>query len=165
MEIQHWKKLRTFSNLASEVVIIHRREEFRASKIMVDRVMNNPKVKFALNCVVKKLLAKMRAARVRDAVYLENVKDGSIEEIIVEGIFIAIGHQPNTDLFKGILDTDEIGYLLVQPGTTRTNVEGVFAAGDVCDKHFRQAVTAAGMGCKAAIDAERWLAEKEVEQV
>jgi len=155
------------SNLASEVIVVHRREEFRASKIMVDRVKSNPKVKFVLNSVIKEVVGKDENGRKSvTGVILENVKDGSVEEIPVEGVFIAIGHQPNTGVFKGIIDTDEVGYIQVKPGTTRTNVEGVFAAGDVCDKHYRQAVTAAGMGCQAAIDAERWLAEKEVlEQV
>jgi thioredoxin reductase (NADPH) len=153
------------SNLASEVIVVHRREEFRASKIMVDRVKKNPKVKFALNSVVKEVVGKDENGRKSvTGVILENVKDGSKQEIPVEGVFIAIGHQPNTKVFRGIIDTDEVGYIQVKPGTTRTNVEGIFAAGDVCDKHYRQAVTAAGMGCQAAIDAERWLAEKEVLQ-
>jgi len=153
------------SNLASEVIVVHRREEFRASKIMVDRVKKNPKVKFALNSVVKEVVGKDENGRKSvTGVILENVKDGSKQEIPVEGVFIAIGHQPNTKVFRGIIDTDEVGYIQVKPGTTRTNVEGIFAAGDVCDKHYRQAVTAAGMGCQAAIDAEKWLAEKEVLQ-
>ncbi|RJP64868.1 MAG: thioredoxin-disulfide reductase [Ignavibacteriales bacterium] len=151
------------SNLASEVIVVHRRDEFRASKIMVDRVKNNPKVKFELNSVIKEVVGKDENGRKSvTGVILENVVDGSTKEIPAEGVFIAIGHQPNTKVFQGVIDTDEVGYIQVKPGTTRTNIEGVFAAGDVCDKHYRQAVTAAGMGCQAAIDAERWLAEKEV---
>ncbi len=151
------------SNLASEVTVVHRRDEFRASKIMVDRVKNNPKVKFELNSVIKEVVGKDENGRKSvTGVILENVVDGSTKEIPAEGVFIAIGHQPNTKVFQGVIDTDEVGYIQVKPGTTRTNIEGVFAAGDVCDKHYRQAVTAAGMGCQAAIDAERWLAEKEV---
>lgn len=153
------------SKLAAEVVIIHRRDEFRASKIMVDRVKKNRKIKFELNSVVKEVIGKEENGRktITGAI-LENTKDGSLKEINTDGLFIAIGHKPNTDLFKGILDMDETGYLIVQPGTSKTNIEGVYAAGDVCDKKFRQAVTAAGMGCMAAIEAERWLAEQEVEQ-
>ena len=153
------------SKLAAEVIIIHRRDEFRASKIMVDRVKKNPKITFELNSVVKEISGKEENGRktVTGAI-LENTKDGSLKEIKADGIFIAIGHKPNTDLFRGILDMDETGYLIVQPGTSKTNIEGVYAAGDVCDKKFRQAVTAAGMGCMAAIEVERWLAEQEVEQ-
>jgi thioredoxin reductase (NADPH) len=153
------------SKLAAEVIIIHRRNEFRASKIMVDRVKKNPKITFELNSVVKEISGKEENGRktVTGAI-LENTKDGSLKEIKADGIFIAIGHKPNTDLFRGILDMDETGYLIVQPGTSKTNIEGVYAAGDVCDKKFRQAVTAAGMGCMAAIEVERWLAEQEVEQ-
>ena len=153
------------SKLAAEVIIIHRRDEFRASKIMVDRVKKNPKITFELNSVVKEISGKEENGRktVTGAI-LENTKDGNLKEIKADGIFIAIGHKPNTDLFRGILDMDETGYLIVQPGTSKTNIEGVYAAGDVCDKKFRQAVTAAGMGCMAAIEVERWLAEQEVEQ-
>ncbi|MCX6149132.1 MAG: thioredoxin-disulfide reductase [Ignavibacteriales bacterium] len=149
---------------AAEVTVIHRRDEFRASKIMVERVKRNPKIKFALNSVLKEVLGKEENGRktVTGSV-LENTKNGSLTEIPADGVFVAIGHKPNTDLFKGILDMDETGYLLVKPGTTRTNIEGVFAAGDVCDKHYRQAVTAAGMGCQAALDVERWLSMQEVE--
>jgi thioredoxin reductase (NADPH) len=153
------------SKLAAEVIVIHRRDEFRASKIMVERVKKNPNIKFELNSVVKEVIGKEEKGRktITGAI-LENTQDGSLKEINADGLFIAIGHKPNTDLFKGILDMDETGYLIVQPGTSKTNIEGVYAAGDVCDKKFRQAVTAAGMGCMAAIEAERWLAEQEVEQ-
>jgi thioredoxin reductase (NADPH) len=150
---------------ASEVIVIHRRDEFRASKIMIDRARKNPKIKFMLNSVVHEITGKEESGRksVTGAI-IQNTLDGSLNEIMADGIFMAIGHKPNTELFKNILDMDETGYLVVKPGTTITNIEGVFAAGDVCDKHFRQAITAAGMGCMAAIEAERWLAEQEVEQ-
>ena len=150
------------TKFASEVIVLHRREEFRASKIMFDRAMSNPKIKFVTNKVVIEVLGKEENERkVMTGVILEDTKDYSKEELQADGLFIAIGHKPNTDLFKGILDMDETGYLKIKPGSTYTNIEGVFAAGDVTDKVYRQAVTAAGMGCMAAIDAERWLGEFE----
>lgn len=150
------------TKFASEVVVIHRREEFRASKIMLDRAQKNPKVKFITNKVVAEVLGKEENGRkVMTGVILEDARDKSREELQADGLFIAIGHKPNTDLFKGQLDMDETGYLKVKPGSTYTNIEGVFAAGDVTDKVYRQAVTAAGMGCMAAIDAERWLEANE----
>jgi len=150
------------TKFASEVIILHRREEFRASKIMLDRAMNNPKIKFVTNKVVLEVLGKEENGRkVMTGVILEDTKDYLKEELQADGLFIAIGHKPNTDLFKGTLDMDETGYLKIKSGSTYTNIEGVFAAGDVTDKVYRQAVTAAGMGCMAAIDAERWLEEFE----
>jgi len=147
---------------ASEVTVVHRREGFRASQIMLDRAKKNPKIKFELNKTVKEVVGKEENGRkLMTGVILENTVDKSTEQIDVDGLFIAIGHKPNTDLFKGILDMDETGYLKVQSGSARTNIEGVFAAGDVADKTYRQAITAAGTGCMAAIDAERWLAEQE----
>jgi len=147
---------------ASEVTIIHRREGFRASQIMLDKAKKNPKIKFELNKTVKEVIGKEENGRkVMTGVILENTLDHSTEQIEADGLFMAIGHKPNTGLFKGVLDMDETGYLIVQPGSTKTNIEGVFAAGDVADKHYRQAITAAGTGCMAAIDAERWLAEQE----
>ncbi len=147
---------------ASEVILVHRREEFRASKIMTERAEKNPKVKFMTNKVVKEVLGKDENGRkIMTGVILEDTKSGKTEEVKADGLFIAIGHKPNTDLFKGILDMDETGYLKVKPGSTYTNIPGVFAAGDVADKTYRQAVSAAGTGCMAAIDAERWLAEQE----
>jgi thioredoxin reductase (NADPH) len=152
------------TKFASEVIIIHRREEFRASKIMLDRAKNNPKVKFLTNKVVVEVLGKEENGRKSmTGVILEDTKDYSKEELQADGLFMAIGHKPNTDLFKGIIDMDETGYLKIKSGSTYTNIEGVFAAGDVTDKVYRQAVTAAGMGCMAAIDAERWLGEFEHE--
>lgn len=150
---------------ASEVTVVHRREEFRASKIMVERAQKNPKIKFLMNSVIQEVVGKQEENKktVTGAI-IQNTVDGSVQAIQIDGIFVAIGHKPNTELFKNILDMDETGYLIVKPGTTRTNIDGVFAAGDVCDKHFRQAITAAGMGCMAALEAERWLAEQEVEE-
>lgn len=149
---------------AREVIIVHRRDEFRASKIMVERAKNNPKIKFELNQVIQEILGKEENGRkFVTGVILKNVKTGEVKEFPTDGVFIAIGHQPNTQLFKGILDMDETGYIKVKPGSTYTNIEGVFAAGDVADKHYRQAITAAGTGCMAALDAERWLASQGIE--
>jgi thioredoxin reductase (NADPH) len=146
------------TKFASEVTIIHRRGEFRASKIMLDRAKKNPKIKFMTNKVVKEVLGKVEdGKKVMTGVLLEDTKDYTTTEIAADGLFIGIGHKPNTELFKGILDMDETGYLKVKDGSTYTNIPGVFAAGDVADKTYRQAITAAGSGCMAAIDAERWL--------
>jgi thioredoxin reductase (NADPH) len=151
------------TKFASEVSIIHRREEFRASKIMVDRVKKNPKIKFLTSKVVKEVLGKVEdGKKVMTGVLLEDTRDHSTMEVKADGLFIGIGHKPNTELFKGILDMDETGYLKVKEGSTYTNVPGVFAAGDVADKSYRQAITAAGSGCMAALDAERWLEAQEV---
>lgn len=150
------------TKFASEVSIVHRRGEFRASKIMLDRAQKNPKIKFFTNKVVKEVLGKQEdGKKVMTGVLLEDTKDLSLTEISADGLFIGIGHKPNTELFKGILDMDETGYLKVQEGSTYTNIPGVFAAGDVADKTYRQAITAAGSGCMAAIDAERWLEAQE----
>lgn len=152
------------TKFASEVLVVHRREEFRASKIMEERAKKNPKIKFALNKVVKEILGEEENGRKKvTGAILEDTRDGSTEKVEVDGIFLAIGHKPNTELFKGQLEMDETGYLIVKGASTYTNVDGVFAAGDVADHVYRQAVTAAGMGCKAAIDAERWLADKGIE--
>ncbi len=147
---------------ASEVTIVHRRDEFRASKAMVDKVHKNPKIKFALNKVIEEVLGKDNMGiKSMTGVRLRDTKTGEISELQADGLFVAIGHKPNTDLFKGILDMDEVGYLKTRPGSTFTNIEGVFAAGDVADTKYRQAITAAGTGCMAAIDAERWLESQE----
>ena len=151
------------TKFASEVIVIHRREGFRASKIMLERAKKNPKIKFMLNKTIKEVVGKTEnGKKVVTSAILENTQDGSTEEIAIDGIFIAIGHKPNTDIFKDKLDMDETGYLKVKSGSTYTSVEGVFAAGDVADKTYRQAVTAAGTGCMAAIDAQRWLEENEL---
>ncbi len=151
------------TKFASEVSIIHRRDEFRASKIMIERAQKNPKIKFITNAVIKEIIGKEEGGKkfVTGAV-LQNTKDGSTYNVEADGIFMAIGHQPNTKIFDGKLDMDETGYLKVKPGSTFTNVEGVFAAGDVSDKVYRQAITAAGSGCMAALDAQRWLEEHEL---
>jgi thioredoxin reductase (NADPH) len=143
---------------ASEVTIVHRRDELRASRIMAERAKNNPKIKFAWNSVVVDILdpAKKRV----EAVRLRDLKTGAESTLAVDGVFVAIGHQPNTSIFEGVLDLNPDGYLLVERGS-RTKIEGIFAAGDVHDHVYRQAVTAAGAGCRAAIDCERWLAEQE----
>ncbi len=151
------------TKFASEVTIVHRREGFRASRIMLERARKNPKIKFITNAVIKEVLGKEEnGIKFVTGALLENTKDGSTQQVDVDGIFIAIGHKPNTDIFKGQLEMDETGYLIVEPGTTKTNVEGVFAAGDVADKVYRQAVTAAGTGCMAALDTQHWLEEKEL---
>jgi thioredoxin reductase (NADPH) len=150
------------TRFAKEVVVVHRRDEFRASKIMYDRARNNPKVKFYTNKIVKEVLGTEENGRKSmTGVILQDTKDLTLHECKVDGLFLAIGHKPNTEIFKNILDMDETGYLKVVPGTTYTNIEGVFAAGDVADKTYRQAITAAGTGCMAAIDAERWLEAQE----
>jgi len=147
---------------ASEVILIHRRDEFRASKIMTERAQKNPKIKFMTSKIIDEVLGVEEMGRKRmTGVRLKDTHTGELTEIESDGLFIAIGHQPNTSLFKGILDMDETGYLLTKPGSTYTNIEGVFAAGDVADKTYRQAVTAAGSGCMAALDAERWLEAQE----
>ena len=150
------------TKFASEVTVIHRRDEFRASKIMHDRAKKNPKIKFLMNKTIKEVVGKEENGRkTMTGVVLQDTKDNSISRIEADGLFVAIGHKPNTELFKGILDMDETGYLKVKPGSTYTNIEGFFAAGDVADKTYRQAVSAAGTGCMAAIDTERWLESQE----
>ncbi len=150
------------TNHAKEVTIIHRREGFRASKHMMDRAEKNPKIKLLLNKVIKEVVGvEENGTKRMTHVVLEDTRDHSLEDLTADGLFIGIGHKPNTSLFTGVIDMDDVGYLKVKPGSTYTNVEGVFAAGDVADSKYRQAVTAAGSGCMAAIDAERWLEEQE----
>jgi thioredoxin reductase (NADPH) len=150
------------TNHAKEVHIIHRRVGFRASKIMLERAQKNPKIFFHTNKIIKEVVGKEENGRKEmTGVILENTQDHSTEEFKANGLFIGIGHRPNTKIFKGQLDMDEVGYLKVKSGSTYTNIEGVFAAGDVADSKYRQAITAAGSGCMAAIDAERWLEAQE----
>ena len=150
------------TKFASEVTVIHRRDEFRASKIMLARAEKNPKIKFLKNSVVKEVLGKQENGRkVMTGAVIQNTKDLSTKTVDVDGLFIAIGHKPNTKLFKDFLEMDETGYLKVKPSSSYTNIEGVFAAGDVADKIYRQAVTAAGSGCMAALDCEKWLQAQE----
>jgi thioredoxin reductase (NADPH) len=141
------------TKFAEKVTLIHRRDSLRASKIMQDRAYANPKIEFMWNTVVDDLVGtdSLEGAVVRD------VETGATSTLPVTGLFVAIGHRPNTDLFTGVLDMDENGYLVTKPDSSYTNIEGVFACGDVQDHTYRQAITAAGSGCMAAIDAERWL--------
>jgi thioredoxin reductase (NADPH) len=141
------------TKFASKVVMIHRRDHLRASKIMQDRALGNPKIEMMWDTVVDDLVgeSKLEGAVVR------NLLTGAVTTLPVTGLFVAIGHRPNTDLFKGLLDMEDNGYLVTRPGSSYTNVAGVFACGDVQDHTYRQAITAAGSGCMAAIDCERWL--------
>ena len=147
------------TRFATKVSVIHRRDELRASKIMQERALHNEKIDFVWNAAVDEVLGDdgVTGVRVRD------VETDETREIPVEALFIAIGHKPNTDLLKGQVELDPVGYIKAEPGGSRTSVEGVFACGDAMDPTYRQAVTAAGTGCMAAIDAERWLAEQGVE--
>ncbi len=143
---------------ASEVTLIHRREGFRASNIMLERAKKNPKIKFALNTVIDEVVGSNENGRKSvTGVNLKNVKTGEITFHPCEGVFIAIGHEPNTKFLKGILDMDEVGYLKTEKSSSKTKIEGVYACGDAQDSVYRQAITAAGTGCMAAIDAERYL--------
>ena len=144
------------TKFASAVTIVHRRDDFRASKIMQERVLSNPKVRVIWDSVVEEIIGDGAVTGVR----LRNVTTGEEGELATGGVFVAIGHTPNTDLLKGQLELSDAGYVIVQEPTTRTNVPGMFAAGDVTDVIYRQAVTAAGQGCKAAMDAERFLEER-----
>jgi thioredoxin reductase (NADPH) len=144
---------------ASKVYLVHRRGELRASKIMQERARKNPRIEPLWNTVVEEVLGDGKAVT---GVRLKSTRDGSTRDLPLKGVFMGIGHEPNTGVFKGQLDMNEVGYLRVKSPSTRTSVEGVFAAGDVADPTYRQAVSAAGMGCMAAIDAERWLAEKGI---
>ncbi|MBK7960770.1 MAG: thioredoxin-disulfide reductase [Bdellovibrionales bacterium] len=142
------------TRFAKKVYVLHRRDSFRASKIMVDRTLKNPKIEVIWNSEVVEVLGDGKAMT---GVQIKNTQTDKISTMNLQGLFIAIGHKPNTELFKDILSMDSVGYLKTKPGTTYTNIPGVFAAGDVQDSVYRQAVTAAGTGCMAAIDVERWL--------
>ena len=145
------------TKFASKVTIVHRRDEFRASKIMADRVLNNEKIDIMWNSAVEDIHGAkdtgVTGVKIKDTI------SGELRDVSCDGIFMAIGHVPNTNIFKGQIDLDEKGYISTQPDTTNTNVSGVFACGDVQDQIYRQAITAAGTGCMSAIDAERWLEE------
>lgn len=143
------------TKFANKVTIVHRRDELRASQIMQERVKNNPKIEFLWNSEVKEILGN---GQMMTGAKIFNNQTDEISEVSAGGIFVAIGRKPNTQFLQGHLDLDQKGYITVQPGTTCTNVEGVFAAGDVADPHYRQAIVAAGTGAMAALDAERWLA-------
>lgn len=146
------------ANICSKVYMIVRRDEMRASQIMQNRVKNNPKIEILWNSETQEILGEDEVSGVK----ILNNKSGEIREITVSGFFVAIGHQPNTEIFKNFIDMDSAGYIKTIPGSTRTNVEGVFACGDAQDHVYRQAVTAAGTGCMAALDAERFLATQEI---
>lgn len=143
------------TKFATKVTVVHRRDALRASKIMQDRAFAHEQVEFIWDSTLREILGS-REEKVR-GVMLENVKTGEVTELPCQGVFIAIGHKPNTGFLKGHIDMDAKGYVVAEEPTTRTNIEGVFACGDVIDSSYRQAVTAAGSGCKAAMDAERWL--------
>jgi thioredoxin reductase (NADPH) len=140
------------TKFASKVYLIHRREEFRASKIMIQKAENNPKIEFIFNKTIDEIIGDQTV----NAVRLKDTKSGKMKEMKIDGIFMAIGHVPNTQIFES-LEKDDNGYLITKPGSTYTNIDGVFACGDVQDHTYRQAITAAGSGCMAAIDSERWL--------
>jgi thioredoxin reductase (NADPH) len=145
------------TRFARSVTIVHRRDSLRASKIMQDRAMSDPKITFAWDSDVAEMQGEDRLTGLK----LRNVQSGAESVLPVTGVFVAIGHDPRSELFKGQLESDDDGYLLVEQPSTRTAIPGVFAAGDVVDRHYRQAVTAAGTGCAAALDAERWLADQD----
>jgi thioredoxin reductase (NADPH) len=146
---------------ASTVYLIHRRDEFRASKIMQERVLAHEKIEVIYNTVIEEIVGDYEPFKKTTCLKLKNMVTGDQSLLPLDGVFIAIGHKPNSDLFKGVLSMDDVGYMKVNAGSTATNIPGVFAAGDVADSVYRQAVTAAGSGCMAAIDAERWLTEQD----
>jgi thioredoxin reductase (NADPH) len=143
------------TKFATKVSVIHRRDTLRASKIMQERALENPKIHFIWNTIVEEVIGQKGTGVT--ALKLRNVKTQEPSDLKIDGLFVAIGHNPNTDIFKGQIDLDSHGYIKTEPDSTRTNVPGVFACGDVQDPVFRQAITAAGSGCMAAIEAERWL--------
>lgn len=152
------------ANLASKVTLIHRRDEMRAEKILQERLFRNPKINFQWDSVVEEFVGDDNPPNLT-GVKVKNVKTGEVSELKADGAFVAIGHDPNTKIFKDrTLKLDEEGYIITKPGTTSTNIDGVFAAGDVQDKIYRQAVTAAGTGCMAALEAEKFIAEHEDEE-
>jgi thioredoxin reductase (NADPH) len=146
---------------ASKVYLIHRRDEFRASKIMQERVLAHEKIEVIYNTVIEEIVGDYEPFKKTTGLKLKNIVTGDQSLLPLDGVFIAIGHKPNSDLFKGVLSMDDVGYMKVNAGSTATNIPGVFAAGDVADSVYRQAVTAASSGCMAAIDAERWLTEQD----
>jgi thioredoxin reductase (NADPH) len=146
------------SHLCRKVHLVHRRGELRASKAMQHKVVNTPNIELHWNCVVKEIVGTEEGFnKAVNGVIVQNVKTGEVKKIDVDGYFVAIGHKPNSELFQGVLNMDEVGYIKTNPDSTSTNIPGVFACGDVQDKVFRQAITAAGTGCMAAIEAERFL--------
>jgi thioredoxin reductase (NADPH) len=153
------------TKFASRVTVVHRRNELRASKVMQERAFKNPRIEFIWDSAVDEVLGKNEGGKKSfTGVRLKNLKTGVTSDLLCDGLFLAIGHQPNTKLFKGMLEMDPVGYLVTKPHSTATNIPGVFAAGDVADPTYRQAVSAAGTGCMAAIDAERFLVQHEMGQ-
>ena len=142
--------------MCSSVTVIHRRDSLRASKIMQERALGNPKIKFIWDSAVEEVVGDAKGVT---GAIVKNLKTGDSKKVEAKGVFVAIGHVPTTELFKDSLKLQPNGYLWVQPGTAKTSIEGVFASGDVSDATYRQAVTAAGTGCMAAIEAERWMTE------
>ena len=149
------------ANIASKVTLVHRRDSLRAEKVMQDRLLKNPKVEVIWDSVIEEITGETDPFPAVTGVRLKNIKTGDVSEHNTHGVFIAIGHAPATELFVGQLETKDGGYLVTEPGTPKTSIPGVYAAGDVTDDTYRQAVTAAGMGCQAALDAERYLAALE----
>ena len=148
---------------ASKVTVLVRRDQLRASKVNAKRLLNNPKIEVKFDTVGVEVKGEEKAGGLMRSMVVKNVKTGKEEELEANGLFYAVGHEPATALFQGQLEMDEDGYLITQPGNAHTNIEGVFAAGDVQDKKYRQAVTSAGTGCVAALEAEKWLAERDTE--
>ncbi|MBL8711388.1 MAG: thioredoxin-disulfide reductase [Alphaproteobacteria bacterium] len=148
------------TNFATKVTVVHRRDSFRAEKIMQDRLFNHPKINVIWDSAVEEVLGDAKGV---NGVRIKNVNTGALTDLKTDGVFVAIGHKPATDLFKGQVTIDNDGYIVTKPDSTQTNIPGVFAAGDVKDKVFRQAVTAAGMGCMAALEADKYLAHLEAQ--
>ena len=150
------------TNFATKVTVVHRRDSFRAEKIMQDRLFNHPKINVIWDSAVEEVLGDAKGV---NGVRIKNVNTGALTDLKTDGVFVAIGHKPASEIFAGKLEMRPNGYLVTVPGSTQTNVPGVYAAGDVADEHYRQAVTAAGLGCMAALEAERWLqAQADVKQ-
>jgi thioredoxin reductase (NADPH) len=152
------------TNFAARVTLVHRRDRLRADRILQDRLFRTPKIEVVWNHVVEEILGRHTPVKAVERVRLRNVKTGATKDLVAHGVFIAIGHTPNTELVRGQLDMDAEGYIITKPDSTATSIEGVYAAGDVQDKVFRQAITAAGTGCMAALEAERFLAFEEDRQ-
>jgi thioredoxin reductase (NADPH) len=148
------------ANIASKVTLIHRRDSFRAERVLQERVFANPKIEVVWDTTVDEIIGGENPLNVT-GIRLRNLKTGAVSEHKLDGVFVAIGHAPATELFKGQVAMKDNGYIIVKPGTTETNIPGVFAAGDVADDTYRQAVTAAGLGCMAALEAEKYLAARE----
>jgi thioredoxin reductase (NADPH) len=145
--------------MCRSVTVIHRRDHLRASVIMQERATKNPKIRFIWDSAIEEIVGGPKGV---SGALVKNLKTHETKRVEATGVFVAIGHVPTTELFKGVIDAHENGYLKTRPGSTKTNIEGVFACGDVADHYYRQAVTAAGTGCMAAIDAERWMSEHDL---